>query len=113
MLAFLILSHGHDISSNSPREDFVWAMLAGLAVATLSGAILCAAGWRLGQAFLYGAAATYFVMGALVILTGWIFFPTAILAVVGAGKPRIPAPVMAASVAIPLIVFAIGLSRTG
>ncbi len=113
VVAYLVLSHGHDMSASSPREDFVWALLAGLAVATLSGAILWAAGWRLGQALLYGAAATYFAMGALVILTGLIFFPAAILAVLGAGRPRIPAPVMAASVALPWIVFAVGLSLTG
>ena len=37
---YLILTRGHDMSSNSPRENFWWALLGILAVATLAGADL-------------------------------------------------------------------------
>jgi hypothetical protein len=110
---YLVLSHGHDMSSNSPRENFWWALVEMLAVATLAGAVFSAAGRRLGQPLLYGAAAAYFMLGAMVLLTGWVFFPAGVLAVAGAGKPRVPPAVIAASVAIPLAVILVGMANTG
>jgi hypothetical protein len=110
---YLTLTRGHDMSSNSPRENFWWALLGILAVATIAGAILSAAGQRLSQPLLYGAAAAYFMLVAIAPITGWVLFPAGVLAVVGAGKPRVPPALIAASLAIPLAVILVGMANTG
>jgi len=87
--------------------------MAALAAATLAGAVLSATGWRLGQPLLYGAASGYFFLTLLVPLTGWVFVPAGVLAIFGAGMPRVNAPVVVASMMVPWAVIAVGWPRRG
>ena len=109
---YLVLAPGHDLSSNSARGNFWWGLLGILAVATLAGAVLSAAGQRLSQPLLFGAAAAYFMLVAIAPITGWVLFPAGALAVVGAGKPSVPPALIAASLAIPLAVILVGMANT-
>ena len=109
----LIVNYGSVHGGNSPRETFFWALMAALAAATLAGAVLSATGWRLGQPLLYGAASGYFFLTFLVPLTGWVFVPAGVLAIFGAGMPRVNAPVVVASMMVPWAVIAVGLAATG